>query len=87
MGTIAGLSRGVFTLDFSPNDQKLAVAGADATIRIIDVYDANREGELGRERPTTPSIKNAPQPHEPITLRASSPTRGPPSPPKIMHIH
>lgn len=88
VGTIAGLSRGVFTLDFSPKGDKLTVAGADATIRIIDVYEADySNADFARDRPTTPSIKNAPAPNEPTTVRASSPTRGPPSPPKVMHIH
>lgn len=56
VGTIAGLSRGVFTLDFSPTGDKMVVAGADAAIRIIDVYD-HVPGEKGRERPVTPSIR------------------------------
>lgn len=37
VGTITGLSRGVFTLDFSPENQKLAMGGGDSTIRIFDV--------------------------------------------------
>lgn len=37
VGTITGLSRGIFTLDFSPDNLKIAVAGGDATIRIIDI--------------------------------------------------
>lgn len=60
VGTIAGLSRGVFTLDFSPQGDKLTVAGADATIRIIDVYDSSQDlDQGGRSRPNTPSIKNS----------------------------
>ncbi|RHY93200.1 hypothetical protein DYB37_008470 [Aphanomyces astaci] len=56
IGTVAGLSRGVFTLDFSPAGDKLALAGADAAIRIIDIYDYV-PGDKARERPVTPSIK------------------------------
>ncbi|CAK4750739.1 unnamed protein product [Aphanomyces euteiches] len=56
IGTVAGLSRGVFTLDFAPAGDKLALAGADAAIRIIDIYDYV-PGDKARERPVTPSIK------------------------------
>ncbi|KAG5188926.1 WD40-repeat-containing domain protein [Tribonema minus] len=55
VGTVAGLSRGVFTLDFMPcgggsaQDEgaplKLAVAGGDASIRIIDIIEEDA-GEL-----------------------------------------
>ena len=38
VGTITGLSRGIFTADFSAGDfGKFAVAGGDATIRIFDI--------------------------------------------------
>jgi len=37
VGTITGLSRGIFTLDFSPDNQKIAVAGGDFSIRILDI--------------------------------------------------
>mmetsp|Transcript_14159 Transcript_14159/g.23555 ORF Transcript_14159/g.23555 Transcript_14159/m.23555 type:complete len:359 (-) Transcript_14159:350-1426(-) len=37
VGTVTGLSRGVFTCDFSPDCQKLAIAGGDASIRILDL--------------------------------------------------
>ncbi|KAF4028996.1 WD domain G-beta repeat [Phytophthora infestans] len=70
VGTIAGLSRGVFTLDFAAAIDKMVVAGADAAIRIIDVYD-HIPGEKSRERPTTPSIRNALMPHESLTRLAS----------------
>lgn len=56
VGTIAGLSRGVFSLDFAPGGEKLVVAGADSAIRIIDIYD-HVPGDKARERPITPSIK------------------------------
>lgn len=58
VGTIAGLSRGVFSLDFAPGGEKMVVAGADAAIRIIDIYD-HVPGDKARERPITPSIKCA----------------------------
>lgn len=56
VGTIAGLSRGVFSLHFAPQGDKMVVAGADSAIRIIDIYDFV-PGEKGRERPITPSIR------------------------------
>lgn len=37
VGTIAGLSRGVFAVDFSPEGEKVAIAGGDASIRILDI--------------------------------------------------
>jgi COMPASS component SWD3 len=37
VGTVTGLSKGIFTVDFSPESQKLAIAGADASIRIFDI--------------------------------------------------
>jgi len=37
IGTITGLTRGVFALDFSPDSQKIAIAGGDSTIRILDI--------------------------------------------------
>ena len=37
VGTITGLARGIFTLDFSPDGQKIAVAGGDCSIRILDI--------------------------------------------------
>ncbi|CAM9158652.1 unnamed protein product, partial [Discosporangium mesarthrocarpum] len=39
VGTVTGLSRGVFTIDFSPADKAIAVAGGDASIRIIDIIE------------------------------------------------
>lgn len=39
VGTITGLTRGVFTMDFSPDGTKVAVAGGDASIRILDVVN------------------------------------------------
>ena len=37
VGSITGLPRGIFTVDWSPTESKVAVAGGDATIRLIDV--------------------------------------------------
>lgn len=37
VGTITGLTRGVFAIDFSPDCQKIAIAGGDASIRILEV--------------------------------------------------
>lgn len=37
VGTVTGLSRGVFSVDFSPESQKIAIAGGDASIRIFDI--------------------------------------------------
>jgi WD40 repeat protein len=31
------MNRGVFSLDFSPDGSKLAVAGGDSSIRILDI--------------------------------------------------
>lgn len=39
VGTIAGLSRGVFSVDWSSN-QVLAVAGGDCAVRLFKVDDA-----------------------------------------------
>lgn len=56
VGTVTGLARGVFTLDFAPNAPKLAVAGGDATIRVLDIV-GNDQWEL--ERPGTARNKRA----------------------------
>jgi hypothetical protein len=45
VGTVTGLSRGVFTLDFSPDGTKMAVAGGDAAIRIIDILPTGAGAE------------------------------------------
>jgi COMPASS component SWD3 len=37
VGTVTGLSRGVFSVDFSSESQKLAIGGGDASIRIYDI--------------------------------------------------
>ena len=40
VGMVAGLPRGVFTLDWCPSMPSLAVAGGDAPIRIFDIVPA-----------------------------------------------
>jgi len=37
VGTVTGLKNGIFALDFSPTEQKIAIAGGDASIRILDI--------------------------------------------------
>ena len=37
VGTVTNLSRGIFALDFSPDGFKVAIAGGDASIRILDI--------------------------------------------------
>jgi COMPASS component SWD3 len=41
VGTVTGLSRGVFAVDCSPDGTKIAIAGGDASVRILDLEDAN----------------------------------------------
>ena len=44
VGTVAGLSRGVYSLDFNSDGSKFVVAGGDATIRIFNI-ESNNYGE------------------------------------------
>jgi len=37
VGTVSGLSRGVFTVDFDPMGRRLAVAGGDSAIRVLSI--------------------------------------------------
>lgn len=37
VGTVTGLSRGIFAVDFSSENYKVAIAGGDASIRILDI--------------------------------------------------
>jgi WD40 repeat protein len=37
VGIITGLSKGIFAMDFSPDNQKIAIGGGDASIRILDI--------------------------------------------------
>jgi COMPASS component SWD3 len=39
VGTVTGLPRGVFAIDFAPDCPKIAIAGGDASIRILDIAD------------------------------------------------
>lgn len=41
VGTVTGMARGVFSVDFSPETQtqKLAIAGGDASIRVFDIVN------------------------------------------------
>jgi WD40 repeat protein len=39
VGTVTGLNRGVFAVDFSPEEEKVAIAGGDASIRIFDIVN------------------------------------------------
>lgn len=41
VGTVAGLSRGVYSLDFNSDGSKFVVAGGDATIRIFNIENKN----------------------------------------------
>lgn len=41
VGTVAGLPRGVFTIDWSPVSDRVAIGSGDGTIRILDVVDRN----------------------------------------------
>lgn len=34
---MTGLTRGVFTVDFSPDNKHVAIAGGDASIRILKI--------------------------------------------------
>ena len=39
VGTVTGLTRGVFSVDFSADGEKVAIAGGDSCIRILDVVN------------------------------------------------
>ena len=36
-GTVTGLTRGVFAADFSPDNEHVAIAGGDSSVRIFKV--------------------------------------------------
>ena len=67
VGTITGLSRGVFTLDFAPDSSQIVVAGGDSTIRIIDVMKLDDSelavgaggAEVAAEQPNTTEPEQA----------------------------
>ena len=49
VGTITGMARGVFTLDFAPpssGGKKLVVGGGDSSIRVVDIEE-EEESHLG----------------------------------------
>jgi len=41
VGSISGLQRGIFALDFSPTSSRVAFAGGDCAIRIVDIVKAS----------------------------------------------
>ena len=43
VGTVAGLARGVFTVDWSPTQDKVAIGAGDGTIRILEVAERSAE--------------------------------------------
>lgn len=43
VGTVTGLNRGIFTVDFSPDGEKVAMAGGDSCIRVLDVMKKREE--------------------------------------------
>uniref|UniRef100_A0A7S2RM78 Anaphase-promoting complex subunit 4 WD40 domain-containing protein n=1 Tax=Mucochytrium quahogii TaxID=96639 RepID=A0A7S2RM78_9STRA len=53
IGTVAGLSRGVYTVDFDPLGRKLAVAGGDTAIRILGI----------ERKPMDSGAATTPRPH------------------------
>lgn len=42
VGTVAGLSRGVYSIDFNHDGSKFVVAGGDATVRLFSIQDRNK---------------------------------------------
>eukprot|EP00753_Platysulcus_tardus_P004272 PLAT12526.5.p2 GENE.PLAT12526.5~~PLAT12526.5.p2 ORF type:complete len:422 (+),score=231.27 PLAT12526.5:1739-3004(+) len=49
IGTVAGMSRAVFSVDFSPDSSMLAVGGGDASIRLLNIVDAAEGDDVLRE--------------------------------------
>mmetsp|Transcript_9954 Transcript_9954/g.15014 ORF Transcript_9954/g.15014 Transcript_9954/m.15014 type:complete len:351 (+) Transcript_9954:63-1115(+) len=43
VGTVTGLTRGIFSVDFSPDNEKVAIGGGDSCIRILDVSNRDKE--------------------------------------------
>lgn len=43
IGTITGLAKGIFTLDIAPDNTRIAIAGGDASIRIVDIVPNSKE--------------------------------------------
>lgn len=44
VGTVAGLSRGVFSVDFSPATRELCLAGGDAAVRVYEIQELGGHG-------------------------------------------
>jgi len=49
VGTVTGLSKAVFTLDWSATNAKFAIAGGDNTVRIIDVVNMEAPDTDGQD--------------------------------------
>ena len=49
VGTVTGLSKAVFTLDWSATNAKFAIAGGDNTVRIIDVVNMEAPDADGQD--------------------------------------
>jgi hypothetical protein len=60
VGTVTGLTRAVFSLDFAPDDSMLAVAGGDSSIRMFDIGDDASGAYTGGAAPGVPGIFPAP---------------------------
>ena len=48
VGTVGGMTRGVYSVDFNHDGTKLAVAGGDATVRRFDISGRGNRGGEGR---------------------------------------
>ena len=42
IGTVSGLERAVFALDFDPLNHRLAVAGGDTAVRILEIQNRSK---------------------------------------------
>ena len=47
VGTVAGLARGVFTIDWSPTADRVAIGSGDGTIRFLDLVQRSAEEVVG----------------------------------------